>query len=152
MKREGMKTLNEICKKDGKFVTVIKELSVVKNAIDLLGGRRMIERRGERNENVEDEMEEGGKEEEEEKEGKGEEESEEEKGKKLIMGELRVKEKIGLLELLSRLVKRGVEMEDEEMLNEVGMMLEEEGNSHFEGEERRKRRERRREERMGRIE
>ena len=35
-----MKTLNEICKKDGKYVKVIEKLSIVKNAVDLLRGRQ----------------------------------------------------------------------------------------------------------------
>ena len=122
-----MKTLNKICKKDGKYVKVIQELTVVKNAIQLLGGRRKTEGGGVGNEEAEEEEEK----EKEKNEGRG----------GLIFCELRVREKIGLLELLSGLVKRGVEMEDEEELKEVGMKLEEEGNKHLEdgkGEEEKK--------------
>ena len=116
MKAEGMKALSEICKKDSTYVNVIKELSVVKNAVELLGGKRTLEagrgRKGDK------------------RKGK-----KEEKGKG-VLGELTVREKIGLLDLLSGLVKRGLEMEDEEELKEVGMMLEEEGSKHVEeGEE-----------------
>ena len=116
-----MKTLNEICKSDVEYVKVIQEMSVVKNAVELLGGRRRKEMRT----SAKDEGEGG--------------EGEERKGKKeeregIVWCELRVKEKIGLLELLSGLVKRGVELGDEEELKEVGMKLEEEGNEHVEGE------------------
>ena len=48
------------------------------------------------------------------------------------MRELRVQEKIGLMDLLSGIVKRRVELEDEEELKEVLMELEEEGNRHVE--------------------
>ena len=116
-----MKTLNKICKKDGKYVKVIQELTVVKNAIQLLGGRRKTEGGGVGNEEAEEEEEK----EKEKNEGRG----------GLIFCELRVQEKIGLLELLSGLVKRGVEMEEEEELKEVGMELEEEGNKHVEEED-----------------
>ena len=139
-----MKTLNEICKKDGKYVKLIEEMSVVKNAVELLGGRRMKGGRGKGSRSGRDEEKgegeggegregegregEGGKE-----EGEGE-EGEEEERRGWILRELRVKEKIGLLKLLNELVKGGVEMEDEEELKEVGMELEEEGNKHVEEE------------------
>ena len=153
-----MKALNSICKKDGKYVEVIEGLSVVENAVELLGGRRLITKRRRRMRNAEkgrgkrrEEEGEGGIEGKERKERKErgeeegnegneeEEECETEKGKKeergsIVLGELRVREKIGLLELLSRLVKRGVCMRDEEDVKEVGMELEEEGNKHVEGE------------------
>ena len=128
IKGEGMKTLNEICQKDSRYVKVIQELSVVKNAVELLGGRRRDEQCGI---NGDKEDEDDGQ------ESKG---RKEETGR-MVWSELRVKEKIGLLELLSGLVKRGVEMEDEEELKEVGMKLEEEGNKHLEdgkGEEEKK--------------
>ena len=142
-----MKTLNEICKKDGKYVQIISEVSIVRNAVEMLGGRRLMGKRGdgngsrgvdgeERDEEEGDGTREGGDEErrrEGEEEGGDRKETKEERGG-VIFGELRVGEKIGLLELLSGLVKRGVEMEDEEELKEVGMLLEEEGNKHVEEE------------------
>ena len=124
MKGAGIKTLTEICKKDSGSMKMIRELNVVKNAIELLRGRKK-EGGGGVGKRVEDEK---------------DKEDEERKGRKEDRGgkvrrEWRMKEKIGLLELLSGLVKRGVEMEDEEGLEEIGMELEEEGNQHVEGEE-----------------
>ena len=118
-----MNTLNEICKKDTKYVKAIEELSVVKNAVELLGGRRKKE--GGENGN-------GSRRDKEKQEQGAECERNEGKEEGMILTELRVKEKIGLLALLSGLVKRGVQMEDEEGLKEVGMTLEEEGNKHVE--------------------
>ena len=88
MKREGLKTLKEMCQKDQKFVDFIKELSVVENAVELLGGRSRSEGRRE---------EKGG----------------------TVWKELRVKEKIGLLGLLTALVKSGIEFPDEEERKEI---------------------------------
>ena len=105
--------MNQICKKDFGYVKLITELGVVKNAVELLAGSQ-------RNARSEDGREEDG------------EESKEERG---WMVELRVKEKIALLELLSGLVKGGMEMGYEEELKEIGMELEEEGNEHVEEEE-----------------
>ena len=105
-----METLHEICEKDNMYVKVIKESSVVKNAVKLLesGGRR---RQTER------------------KETEGEEEGEgKEEGGDGITGmkedsELRIGEKIKLLELLLLLVKRGIEISEEEELMEVVLRL-----------------------------
>ena len=102
VKNEGMKTLSEICKKDGRFVEEIKEAEAVKTAIIILRGRRKTDRK------------EGGA-----GEGEGE-------------REVRVKEKTRLIELLSELVKRGMEIGEEEEMKEVLMELEEEGNKHAE--------------------
>ena len=83
--------MKDICKKDGRYKEVVKESYVVKNAVSLLGGRRRKE--GER----------------EEKEGEGEKEGEERKGKEELEEakggremeclEMRVREKILLIEL-----------------------------------------------------
>ena len=117
--------MSSLCKKDGRYMEVIKDSYVVKNAVILLGGQKKKEGEGEKDvkegeEATEEEM------------GR----REEEKGRVEMVEciEMRVREKISLLELLSELVKGGVEMEDEEELKEVGMMLEEEGNNHVEEE------------------
>ena len=117
MKREGLVTLKEICKKDGRYKEVIKESSIVKNAVILLGGGR----RGNGGETVRKEGEEG----------------DEEKGGmevECVETNLNVGEKISLIELLSDLVKGGIEIGEEEEMKEVLMELEEEGNKHVEEE------------------
>ena len=109
-----MDALKQICKKDGRYKEVIKESSLVKNAVILLGGKS---------------RENGG-----EKEGKEGEEGEEEKVGELECMAMNVREKISLIELLSELVKGGMEMGEEEEMKEVLMELEEEGNKHVEEE------------------
>ena len=111
-----MKALKEICKKGGRYKEMIKESRLVKNAIILLGGRR----RGN-----------GG-----EREGMEGEEGEEEKGgvDEMECVAMNVGEKISLIELLSELVKGGMEIGEEEEMKEVLMELEEEGNKHVEEE------------------
>ena len=44
MKKMGMETLKEICKKDRKYVEMIKDASIVNNAVSLLRGRRKKKR------------------------------------------------------------------------------------------------------------
>ena len=122
VKREGMETLSSICKKDRRYKDVIKDCYLVKNAVILLGGRRS--KREEREEMGRAEGEEG--ERRKEGEGKG--------GMEVDCIEMRVGEKILLIELLSELVKRGVEIVEEEEMKEVLMELEEEGNKHAEEE------------------
>ena len=103
-------------------MNVIGECSIVKSAVKLLGGKGK-----ERMEEEEEEGREGGIEE------MG---GEEERGRRgMIESELKIGEKIKLLELLVTLVKGRVEMEDEEGLMEVVMELEEEANEHVEKEE-----------------
>ena len=102
-----METLSSICKKDAKYKEMIKECYIVKNAINLLGGRRRKE---------------------------GEREEEKGKMKEMECVEMRVKEKISLIELLHELVKGGVDIEEEEEMKEVLMELEEEGYKHVEEE------------------
>ena len=114
-----MVTLKEICKKDRRYKDVIKESSLVKNAIILLGGRR---------------RENGGKEGDEKEKEEEIGDARREGGKKIEPGQTRIGEKISLIELLSELVKGGVEMPEEEDLKEVLMELEEEGNTHVEEE------------------
>ena len=110
-----METLSSISKKDTKYKEVIKDCYLVKNAVILLGGRRGNEGEKERK-----------------KEGqKGEEEK---GGMELECIEMRRGEKISLIELLSELVKEGMEMREEEEMKEVLMELEEEGNKHVEEE------------------
>ena len=94
-KREGMKALKEICKKGGRYKEVIKESRLVKNAVILLGGRR----RG--NEGEKERRE-------------GEEFEEEKGGMEVECVEMNVGEKISLIELLSELVKGGMEIGEEE--------------------------------------
>ena len=122
VKREGMETLKEIIKKDPKYVEGIKESSVVRNGVRLLGGRKR--RNGREKDRKEGE--------------KGSEEGEEEeKGgimEEMECVEMRVREKILLIELLNELVKGGMEIVEEEEMKEVLMELEEEGNKHVEEE------------------
>ena len=109
--------MKEICKKDGRYTEVIKDRYLVENAVILLGGRR---NNGEGREGEE-----------------GEGKREEEKGgilEEMEYVEMEVGEKISLIELLSVLVKGGMEIEEEEELKEVLMELEEEGNKHVEEE------------------
>ena len=101
-----METLREICKKDVRSRNLIKESSIVKNAVILLGGSREVKER-----------EEGGK-----------------RGREMEWKEMTVGAKISLIKLLSELVKGGMEMEDEQELKDVLMKLEEEGNKHVEDE------------------
>ena len=114
--------MKEICKKDGRYKEVIKHSSVVKNAVILLGGTRRekggLWRKDERNGEEEDST------------GKGEEKGRQE----MEWMELTVAEKVTLIELLSELVKGGVEIGEEEEMKEVLMELEEEGNRHVEEE------------------
>ena len=140
-----METLKEICKKDGRYKEVIKEASIVKNAVILLGGRRRGDGRGKDGKEGEEEDEGKGRREEEEN---GTSEEEEKGGMEMEWGEMRVGEKRKLIELLSELVKGGMEIGEEEEMKEVLMELEEEGNKHR-GDGRRRGR---REEGMGRIE
>ena len=115
-----METLKDICKKDVRFKEVVKECHLVKNAVSLLGGRRKEKGKREEKDGKADREGEGGK-------------GEEEKGAMEVeFVEMKVGEKISLIELLSELVKGWIEMGDEEELKEVGMMLEEEGNNHVE--------------------
>ena len=121
-KREGMKALKEICKKGGRYKELIKESRLVKNAVILLGGRR----KGNGGEEERKEGEEG---------EEGREEGEEANGRTEVeCVEMNVGEKISLIELLSELVKGGVEIGEEEEMKEVLMELEEEGNEHVEEE------------------
>ena len=86
-----METLKDIWKKDGRYKEVVKDSYLVKNAVILLGGRRK------------------------EGEGKEGEEFEEEKGgMEVECVEMNVGEKISLIELLSELVKGGMEIGEEE--------------------------------------
>ena len=112
MKDAVMVTLHEICHRDRGYLTVIRESSIVKNAVTLLGGRRREGKSG----------------------GGGEEEG---GGEDLMKSELSVGAKARLLWLLVGLVKRRVEMPHEEELMEVALRLEEMGNKHVqeEGEE-----------------
>ena len=103
--------MNEICRDDKRYVKVIGESAVVKNAAKLLSGRKLKEMEGEKKD-----------EEEEEDNGKG-------------RAELKVREKIRLLELLVTLVKGGVGMGDEEELMEAALRLEEEANNRVEQED-----------------
>ena len=112
-----MKTLKELCKKGGRYKEMIKESSIVKNAVILLGGRR----KGNEGEKEGKEGEEGEEGRTEREEGKG--------GMEVECGEMNVGEKISLIELLSVLVKG-----EEEEMKEVLMELEEEGNKHVEEE------------------
>ena len=59
-------------------------------------------------------------------------EEEEKGGMEVERLEMRVGEKISLIELLNELVKEGMEIVEEEEMNEVLMELEEEGNKHVE--------------------
>ena len=125
VKREGMETLKEIIKKDQQYVEGIKESSVVRNGVRLLGGRKR--RNGREKDRKEGE--------------KGSEEGEEEEKGGIIEEmecvEMRVREKILLIELLNELVKGGMEIveeEEEEEMKEVLMELDEEGNKHVEEE------------------
>ena len=97
--------MKQICKKDDRYKVMIKESRLVKNAIILLGGKK---NRG------------------------GEERSEE--GGDIEWKDMGVGEKISLIELLTELVKGGMEMNEEEQMKEVLMELEEEGNNHMEEE------------------
>ena len=121
MKRIGVNRLKEICKKDEEYIEVIAEVDIVKNAAILLGGRRRKEGEKLRKE----------------KEGEGGEEGRREEGKggmEMKYIEMKLGEKISLIELLNELVKRGVELSEEEEMKEVLMELEEEGNKHVEEE------------------
>ena len=102
--------MKEIWTKDGRYKGVIEDSYIVKNAVMMLGGRRVV-KVGERWEGREGE-------------GKG--------GRGKIIGEIGVGEKIKLIELLYELVKGGVKMREEEEMKEVLMELEEEGNEHVE--------------------
>ena len=125
VKREGMETIRLICKKDGRYKEMIKDSYLVKNAVTLLGGRR--EEKGEREEKEEGEKEGEGE------EGEGRKEEEEKGGMEMVECiEMRVREKILLIELLSELVKEGMEIGEEEEMKEMLMELEEEGNKHVE--------------------
>ena len=116
-----MSALCSICKKDDEYKEMIKESYYVKNAVVLLGGRREREKTE-------------GLSETERKEGEaGVGRKEEEKGgMEIDCIEMKVREKILLIELLSELVKGGMEIAEEEELKELLMELEEEGNSHLE--------------------
>ena len=113
-----METLIQICKKDNRYKELVKDSSLVKNAVVLLGGRRILNGRGNRKEKHDGS--EG------EEDGEGEEgavnKGEEERigrGGDVDCREMSVGEKISLIELLSELVKRGVEVSDEEELKEM---------------------------------
>ena len=112
-----MDTLKEICTKDGRYKEAIKDCSIVKNAVILLGGKTRVQG-GER---------EG-------KEGVEGRREEEKGGLELGLTEFRLEEKISLISLMCELVKRGVELTREEEMKEVLMELEEEGNKHVEEE------------------
>ena len=75
-----------------------------------------------------------GAEEEEGEERKEEEQEEEKGGMEMEWSEMKVEEKISLIQLLNELVKGGVEIGEEEEMKEVLMELEEEGNQHVEEE------------------
>ena len=114
--------MKDICKKDVRFKEVVKECHLVKNAVSLLGGRRKEKGKREEKDGKADREGEGGK-------------GEEEKGAMEVeFVEMKVGEKISLIELLSELVKGGVEIKEEEEMKEVLMELEEEGNKHVEEE------------------
>ena len=113
--------LQEICQKDGRYKEVIRESPLVKNAVILLGGRN--------SDSSKTDGRDGGEE-------RGDTDRREEKGgNEMEWGEMRVGEKIALIELLNELVQGGMELrEEEEDLTEVWMELEEEGNQHVEAE------------------
>ena len=119
MKSKGMDLLYELVKKDKSYLSVIKESAIVKNAVKLLSG-------GERRKTDEDERKEA-----EEREQGMEGRIEDEKGKEGIDCELKVMEKEKLLELLVELVKGGIVLDEEEIM-EVALSLEEEANEHME--------------------
>ena len=110
--------MKEICKKDRRYKEVIIDCYLVKNAVILLGGRRRENSEEGEKKGEEKTVGEGGKEE----------------GKQIGCIEMRVGEKIMLIELLCELVKEGMEMREEEEMKEVLMELEEEGNQHIEEE------------------
>ena len=85
-----METLKDIWKKDGRYKEVVKESYVVKNAVTLLGGRK--------GRNV-------GEKEEKEWETEERRKEEEKGGMEMVECiEMRVREKISLIELLNELV------------------------------------------------
>ena len=119
-----MKALEEMCEKDRRYVKVVRTLTIVKNAVKMLGGKMGRRRRGKQEMRREDGEEgEGG-------------EDKEERGSDEISCELRNRSKIQLLELLVEVVEGGMkiwEILDEEELMEVVLELEEEGNKHLGG-------------------
>ena len=114
----GMQALKELCRKSAEYLEKIKNVAFVKNAVTLLGGKK--EKKG-----VEEKK---GKEEGGEKKKEEEEEGEDE------VRQMEVGEKIALIELLSELVKGGIDIGEEEELKEALMELEEEANEHVEDE------------------
>ena len=116
-----MDPLQEICQKDGRYKEVIRESPLVKNAVILLGGRNSDSSKTDGRDGREE---------------RGDTDRREEKGgNEMGWGEMRVGEKIALIELLNELVQGGMELrEEEEDLTEVWMELEEEGNQHVEAE------------------
>ena len=108
--------LSSICKKDEQYKAVIQECYLVKDAHVLLGGKMSKEGEKDGKEGAEGEI------------------TREELGIAMEWGEMRVGKKIVLIELLSELMKKGVEIGEEEELKEVLMELEEEGKKHVEEE------------------
>ena len=108
--------MNGMCQADRRFAKTIRDAGFVKNAVKLLGGRKTDEigrRKGEEEDGGDVEG------------GRGE----------MMHSELKIGEKLKLLELLVTLVKGGVEISDVEELMEVALRLEEEANGHIEAEE-----------------
>ena len=108
--------MERVWEKDEGYREVIRESGVLKNVVKVWGVRREEEEEGGGRGGVEEGVNEGRR-----------------RGIEKYKREMSVREKVRVLELLISVVKGGVEMEDEEGVEEVVMRLEEEGRKYREG-------------------